>query len=79
VLALGAVLVQRDGYIITAASIKATFSHCVGKCIGRRNSSQSDTLSGGAFVTKTPRYGYAQLLRNMLFWTIVIVFKVRAA
>ena len=78
VLLLGAVIVQRDGYIITAASLRAGFARLVGKCVGSGGKG-SDTLAGGAFVSKVPpRYGYGQLLRNMLFWAIVLALKVRS-
>jgi hypothetical protein len=71
------VLVQRDGYSVTAVSLRGNLARCWGACFSRKRTGDT-TLAGGAFLQKVPpRYGYAQLLRNMLFWTIVLGLKVR--
>lgn len=73
VLVLNTVLTQRDGYSLTYASLRETFKRAT-SCFVKAG---KGTKSGGAYVSKVPpKYGWPQLLRNMLFWCIVLLLKV---
>jgi hypothetical protein len=72
-------LVQRDGYTITASSLRGGLARCWGACCSRSRKGDT-TLAGGAFLSKVPpRYGVAQLARNALFWLIVLGLKARSS
>ena len=71
-------LVQRDGYTVTASSLRAAVARIWGRCCTSAGDAPASGVKGGAYLSKVPpRYGYPQLLRNALcFWSIVGVLKV---